>query len=244
MAVSRSTLLRMIRGLPDPPVGRVAVLGVDEFALRRGHHYGTVLVDLAGGHRPVDVLIGREAGDFADWLRAHPGVQVICRDRGGGYADVARDGAPGAVQVADRWHLWDNLCRHVERLVSAHHACLPEPVVLSPDTPDPGDAVGPVVPQWPDTVRIEHTRQRYDRTHDLLKQGLSMRAIVRRLDLNFKTVRRYLCAGSVDSLLAGGMRVSVLDSFKPYLHERLAHGVRNATVLHREIGERGYTGGY
>ena len=195
MGVSRSTLLRLVRALPDPPVGRVRVLGVDEFALRRGHHYGTVLVDLADGHRPVDVFIGREAGDFAGWLRAHPGVQVICRDRAGGYADGARDGAPGAVQVADRWHLWDNLCRHVERLVAGHHACLPEPA--APATNGAPDPVDPVVPQWPSTVRIEHTRQRYDQTHDLLKQGLSMRAIARKLDLNFKTVRRYLRAPPV-----------------------------------------------
>ena len=173
----------------------MTVLGVDEFALRRGHQYGTVLIDLADGHRPVDVLLGREAGDFADWLRAHPGVQVICRDRAGGYADGARDGAPDAVQVADRWHLWDNLCRHVERLVAAHHTCLPEPAAPATDDPAADDPADPaVLLQWPDTVRVANTRQRYQQIHDLRERGLSMRAIARRLDLNFKTVRRYVRA--------------------------------------------------
>jgi len=202
-----------------------------------------VLIDLADGHRPVDVLLGREADYFADWLRAHPGVQVICRDRAGGYADGARDGAPDAMQVADRWHLWDNLCRHVERLVAAHHACLPEPAAAAIDhgADYPTDLS---VLQWPDTVRVANTRQRYQQLHDLRELGLSMRAIARRLNLNFKTVRRYVGVASVDVLLAVGVQVSVLDSFKPYLNGRLVEGERNATRLLAEITGLGYTGGY
>jgi hypothetical protein len=102
MTVSRCTLLRLIRALPDPEFGQVTVLGVDEFARRKGQTYATILIDLYT-HRPLDVMDGRGAEALADWLTAHPGVQVVCRDRSGAFAEGIRLGAPDAQQCADRW---------------------------------------------------------------------------------------------------------------------------------------------
>jgi transposase len=250
LPASRSTLLRLIRALPDPEIGSVAVLGVDDFSLRRGHVYGTVLVDI-NTHRPLDLLADREADTFAAWLREHPGTQVVCRDRAGAYAEGARSGAPGAIQVADRWHLWHNLAEHVEKTIAAHHGCLRQPDI-PPEVPIEDSSAADLaeaaetaqLQRTENTALVTRTKARYQAVQTLKADGKGIKTIMRELDLAKETVRRFFRAQSVEELLAKSRagRPSVLDAYKPYLHQRWNTGITNASTLYREITEQGYRG--
>jgi transposase len=232
--VSRSTMVRLIRAAPDPEYPVPLVLGVDDFALRRGHVYGTILVDIET-RRPVDMLPERSAESFRAWLDAHPGAQVICRDRGGCYAEGAAQGAPMAVQVADRWHLWHNLAEAVERTVVRHRSCLAEP------PPEPPPAQDPAVPE---TGLAARTRERHAQVRAALDRGLTFTEAGRTLGLDRKTVRRYASAADPGEL-TGGARLSrpgLLGPHQAYLQQRWDDGIRSTQQLHEELRGRGYRG--
>ena len=238
--VSRMSLLRLIRALPVPEPGAVAVLGVDDFATRRGHTYGTILVDM-DSHQPIDVLPDRLADTFSEWLHAHPGAEIICRDRGGSYAEGARLGAPNAIQVADRFHLLYNLTDAVNRVVRAHSKCLAEqPAADAVAQPPPNTQ--PASPEV-EGRRAELTRQRWAEVHALCDTGVGTTAISRALNLDHKTVLRYARAATADDLLtAMPRRGSELDAHTAHLAQRWQEGCTNAARLTGELRERGYRG--
>jgi hypothetical protein len=241
------TLIRLIRALLDPAVTSSPwVLGVDEFALRKGHSYGTLLV---GGEtrRPVDILDRRSSESFAAW-QARPGTELICRDRGGCYADGAAQGAPDAIQVADRWHLWRNLGEAVERGVARHREHLAAAVAVLVPAP-PVAVTAPEPAPQPDAPRIgpiaDRTRRRHAEIQQMLASGHDLSEIATALGLARNTVRRFARAASPGELPVRdgtGQRPSILDEHVPYLREPWNSGCTNAAQLWQEIRDHGYPG--
>lgn len=237
---SRSTLLRTVRALAERPIRTPTVLGVDEFALRRGRRYGTILVD-AEAHRIVDLLEDPSADALVEWLSHHPGAEVICRDRDGVYASAARRGAPDALQVADRWHLVHNLADALERFAVRVLAALRKELKAE----EIGEAALP--PELPPPVSpgrlIARNAQRHADIHELMAQGLTVSAIARRIRLDRKTVRRFASAEVAADLLGPcGRRATALDSYLPYLARRWREGQHVAAFLFDEIWQQGYRG--
>jgi len=261
IAVHPATVLRLVAAAPEAEVTAAPeVLGVDDFALAKGQVYGTVLVDMRTGD-VIDLLPDREAASFQAWLTAHPGAGIICRDRAGNYAEGARAGAPDAIQVADRWHLWHNLAEYAEKTVAGHRGCLKDQpggaddadVPRTADTLEqepPGQAEGgPVMPPGfldacgRERRLVARTRERYAEIRGRLDAGESLSAISRVTGLDRKTVQRFARAGSAGELLGKATsRESKLDEFMPYLHQRWNEGITDAARLHAELQQRGWTG--
>ena len=188
MPASIWSLLRLLQQLPVPGRPTPRVLGVDDWAIRRGRRYGTILVDLES-HAVADLLPDREAETLATWLRQHPGIEVISRDRAGAYAEGARMGAPAAIQVADRWHLLKNAGDMLVRVFDHHHRELKQATgaVSAPTAVVNTNTACSAREQIP-SKRL----QRFQHVHALHKQGRTVSAIARETGLDRKTVRAYL----------------------------------------------------
>ena len=249
--VSARTLLRLIRTTPLPAVGRVRVLGVDDWARRRGHTYGTILVDLEA-HRVLDLLPDRTSDTLATWLGQHPEVEIVSRDRAGAYADGARRGAPQALQVADRFHVLKNLTETMERVLRRHHAALQTAAqAVAAARAATGEAPGPmpvVVPRQPtkahqeQQVRRERRLARYQDVLALHEQGCSQRQVAAALGIGRQVIRRFLRADGFPERVPSTARSSGLHQYESYLRERWAAGCDNAFMLWRELQAQGYPG--
>jgi transposase len=247
MKCSRATILRLVCQSPLPSSAHVRVLGVDEWAWRKGQRYGTLLVDLEH-HLPIDLLPDATAESFATWLQAHPSVELISRDRGTTFADGANRGAPQALQIADRWHLLHNLGESLEKVLTRHHADLKR--VFTP--PEEQDQLTAVLDQQALTrlkalsqaeqlrqARREQREAVFMRVQELSVQGWSGASIARMLGIHKKTAVKYAAAEHFPERRDRGHKLAL---YLPFLQTQWAAGEHNTAALYQAIHAQGYSG--
>jgi transposase len=243
MPTSADTLLRLAVSTTRAEAPTPRVLGVDEWAWRKGRRYGTILVDLER-NTIVDLLPDRDAGSFAAWLHDHPGGEVVARDRAD--VDGARRGAPRAIHVADRWHLLRNLGDAVRTIVGAHHATVRRarrsivaeraarvaPVRTAPTT----------TREARKAARHQPRQARYAEVRRMSDAGATVSAIARACELDRTTVRKWLREGG-PATWDRPSSAGILEPYLDHLERRWVEGSRNATRLWEELAGLGFTGG-
>ena len=243
LPTSPTTLLRRIMALPTDKVGLVKQLGVDDFALRRGRNYATVLVDLVR-HRVIDLLPDRKAETAKAWMQAHPEIDLVSRDRGGDYASAASQGAPQAAQSADRFHLVKNLTEAVEKALANCRAELQRRTKRA----EPADP--PVAEEPPRSLVTSdgqpyspHQAERYERYQQVValrQQGTKTKEIANRVGLGLRTVQRWLTQGEYVETNYHHRHRSRFDAYEAYVMRRWDEGCHNIQQLWREIKAQGY----
>jgi transposase len=250
LATSPATLLRLIRRTALPDAAPSTVLGVDDFAFRKGNRYGTILVDL-DAHRVLDLLSERQADQFAAWLRVHPDIAVVSRDRAQVYAEGARRGAPNAVQVADRFHLLKNLSEALERLLLHERPALRAAAGQQHSQPAPLKSYGGAEPT-PAQERADQASQArhapklalYAEMMRLHAAGAAIKHIAEAVGVSRRTVYRYLhLDGPPARKRPARTRRRLLTPFEPYLRQRWQEGCHTKSLLLREVRDQGYSYG-
>jgi transposase len=255
LPTSASTLLRLVRAASITPTPVLQAIGVDEWAWRRGHRYGTILVDLAT-HRVVDLLPDRSAASVAAWLAKHPTITVVRRDRSDLYADGIRRGAPAAVQVVDRFHLVQNLRQALEVFLGHHRPALQAAAMCTARRHIPAGGHAPVRPRYQGRRRIpkptppnerppRHARwvMIYETLHKLHAQGTPIATMARRLGISRPTVYAYLRRDTPPGprRLQRPPSARVLTPYVPYLIRRWRESGADSRQLWRELQTLGYS---
>lgn len=225
-ALSWMSVLNALMRIALPARLVPAVIGIDEFATRKGQRYATIIIDAVTGAR-VEVLADRAMATVTEWLRSHPGARFACRDGAAGYAQAITDADPEIRQVSDRWHLWHGLSEAARKQVAAHSACW--------------GALGPPIIEG---KRAASTRERWAQVRELRSKGVGLLECARRLNLSLNTVKRYDRAPEPEAMIrAPQYRPTLVDPYREHLRRRRAQDPAvPLTQLLREITSLGYTG--
>lgn len=248
---SRNSILRVIASLSLPVLSTPKILGVDDFALRKGQHYGTILVDLEQ-NQPIALLPDRTAETLEAWLKEHPGVEILSRDRSKTYRSGMNRGAPEAIQVADRFHLLKNLEETLENVFKGQAQSLQNVereqlqaalTAVSPPLELPLEL--PSDPQSPKALNRTRRLEKYEQTHALRQQGYRIHDIAHHLGIGVRTVYTYLTAPTFPERQPTlRNRSSGLEAYKPYLQQQWRLGHQQTKELFHEIQQQGYEGSY
>lgn len=248
LSTSADTMLRELRRSGDArrmPAPRV--VGIDDWAIARGHRYGTIVVDLER-REPIEVFEGREATAVADWLRAHPTIKIVARDRAGAYSEAVETALPRAQQVSDRWHLLTNLRDNVERMLQRlgpqMRQAAQQVVVGEATLGRQGSTRGSGLRAWQslsDDRRALRLAQ-YEKVMALHDQGGTMKGIGRELAIDHRTVRNFIASGAFPERARRARGPTPLDAHRQYIEDRIAQGCRCPRQIWREVRQRGYTG--
>jgi transposase len=252
LSASPDTLLRRVRQVTtenSTASKALRIVGVDDWAFKKGHCYGTILVDLER-RCLVELLPDRSCESLAAWLKKHPGIEIVSRDRAQVYAVGAREGAPEAEHVADRWHLLRNLGEAMERLTAQHASHLRQAAKrMLPPPPEvpPGEETPLARLPRCEQQRLERCTERealYNRIKQLRQQERTIQVIATETGVSKRTVLRFLRAEKFPARARRRRQPRNTDPFLPYLQQQMEQGCHNAAQLYRDVKSQGYTGSY
>lgn len=258
MPISTSTILRLLNAQTVPNHETPRVLGVDDWAIRKGQNYGTILVDLEK-QKPIDLLVGRDTEVLQKWLEEHPGVEIISRDRASAYSEAANNAAPDAIQIADRWHLLKNLKDAIKRMLNKHNQASRKVAIEIAEQesicngscsnsakkehkePRTREKAANVVEKKPAPSKYELN---FKAVKKLQKEGISKRAISRQLGVNRQTVSKYFEYDEYPKKIIPSGPESKAHKYGEYLKKRWEEGKHNYHELWREITKLGFDGAF